>query len=515
MIFIILVLLIFILLAYNFYVHYGRNGRLINRIPGPSGYSIIGNILMFQGSFEKHWKLHVTLSGQYYPIFKVWLLFKPFVAIHHPDDMEIILGTMTHIEKSIVYNMFHPWLKTGLLTSGGTKWQLRRKLLTPAFHFAILKHFINILIKEGEDMANSLKNIESTIVKDLDSFVSEHTLNALCETAMGTSLQELGPFQQQYRNAVHQMSQILTYKIMRPWLHNDWIFSLTSKGRQQKRILKILHGFTQKIIAERKLYHEQINEGYLKSFDKDTLAEEDNSETITIKKKRLAMIDILIATSREGHLTDSDIQEEIDTFLFAGHDTTAMTMCFVLLLLAEHKDVQDHVREEINAVMHESGGKLSMQSLQNLLYLERCIKETLRLYPPVYFISRVTSEDVKLQSYLVPAGTVLYINIYGAHRDPNYWLNPEVFDPDRFLSEKIRNRHPYSYLPFSAGPRNCIGQRFALLKLKALIAPLIYKFYLEPVEYLKDISLKAEVLIRPSHPFRLKFVPIINACTDI
>ncbi|KAL6420175.1 hypothetical protein ACFW04_012265 [Cataglyphis niger] len=160
--------------------------------------------------------------------------------------------------------------------------------------------------------------------------------------------------------------------------------------------------------------------------------------------------------------------------------------------------------------MQESEGKLTMRSLQNLSYLERCLKEALRLYPSVPVISRNVEEDVKLHSYVIPAGTMLVLNIYGVHRDPNFWSNPEVFDPDRFLPERIQKRHPYSYLPFSAGPRNCIGQRFGLLELKAMIAPLIHNFYLEPIDHLKDIRLTADIIIRPSHPVHIKFIPIIR-----
>lgn len=509
MIIVTLLLLILIILIYNYYVHYGRNGRLINLIPGPPGYPISGNILQYLVSREKLWKLLVSITDQYYPFFKIWGFFTPIVSIRHPDDLEEILNSTKHIEKSLIYYGLHSWFGTGLLTSGGAKWHSRRKILTPAFHFNILQHFVEILIEEGENMTKLMKNTGGTVVKDLVPFVSEHTLNAICETAMGISLQGLqDTFQLRYRKAVHQMGELIVYRLMRQWLQNDWIFWLTPKGREQVKILKILHGFTDQIIAERKLYHERTNDQYLKSFDNDTSIETD-VEVIGIRKKRLAMLDLLIAASREGLVTDLDIREEVDTFMFEGHDTTAMGISFLLALLAEHKNIQDRVRNEIDTVMQENGEKLTMKLLQNLPYLERCIKEALRLYPSVFLISRVAGEDVTLHSHLVPAGTVLHLNIYGVHRDPNFWPNPDVFDPDRFLPEKIKNRHPYSYIPFSAGPRNCIGQRYALLEMKAMIVPLIHNFYLEPVDNLKDLQIHADLVLRPSHPLRVRFAPIV------
>ncbi|GAB1866375.1 Cytochrome P450 4C1 [Camponotus japonicus] len=457
MIIIIFLLSILSLLVYNYYVHHGRNGQLINLIPGPLGYPISGNSLEFLVSAEEQWKWMHTTFDKYYPITKLWAFFRPIVSIRHPDDLEIILSSTKHIEKSKTYDLLHPWLRTGLLTSTGTKWQTRRKILTPAFHFNILNQFIDILVKESDRMTKSLKNVKGTIIKDLVPFISEHTLNAICKTAMGISLHDFGKFQQQYREAVHQIIELFIYRLPRYWLHNNLLFALSPQGRRQKKVLKILHSFTEKIIAERKFYHECTNGRYLKNFESGKKPEIDDTEVFGIKKKRLAMLDLLIAASQEGFLTDLDIKEEVDTFMFEGHDTTAMGITFALLLLAQHKDIQERVRIEINTVMQENGGKLTMSSLQNLLYLDRCLKETLRLYPSVFLISRKAAEDVKLQSYMVPAGTTVHLNIYGVHRDPNFWPNPEVFDPDRFLPEKVQKRHPYSYLPFSAGLRNCIG----------------------------------------------------------
>ncbi|XP_036144300.1 cytochrome P450 4C1 [Monomorium pharaonis] len=429
------------------------------------------------------------------------------VSIRHPNDLEIILNNTKHIDKGMIYDKLSPWFGTGLLLSTGSKWQSRRKLLTPTFHFKILKQFTEILIKESENMTKSLESAGGVITKELIPFISEHTLNIICETAMGTSLRGMGSLQQQYRKAVHRMGELLIYRVLRPWLYNDWIFSLTPKGREQRKILKILHGFTEKIIAERKIYHKHHGQ-YLKNLSEGTV----DAETIGMEKKQLAILDLLILASEEGFLTDSDIREEVDVFIFGGYDTTSVAMAFALSLLAEHKDIQDCVRKEVDAIMQENQGKLTMKSLQDLHYLERCIKESLRLYPSIYFITRVTSEKIQLNSYLIPAKTLVHLNIRDVHRDPNFWPNPEIFNPDRFLPENFQKRHPYSYIPFSAGPRNCLGQRFALLEMKAMIAFLIHNFYLEPEDYLKDLRLEVDILLHSVHPHRIKFVPIAKKC---
>ncbi|XP_067213620.1 cytochrome P450 4C1 [Linepithema humile] len=510
----ILLLFFFILLMYNYYVHHGRSGRLINLIPGPKVTPICGNAFLFQGSLEDIWKNWRSLSDDFYPITKFWMFFTPAVLIRHPDHVEKILSNVKYINKSYWYEILHPWFGTGLLTSQGAKWQTRRKILTPAFHFNILQQFVDILIEESGRMIQSLKDVEGTVVKDLVPFMSEHTLNAICETAMGTSMQGLGESQHRYRKAVHEIGELLVRRMMRPWFNYTLVFELSPTGFLQRKILKILHGFTEKIIAERKLYHERTNNQYLKSFEKYNIGEINGTEVYGTRRKRLAMLDLLIAASKENNITDLDIREEVDTFMFEGHDTTAMAACFTLLLLAEHKDVQERIRTEIDTAIQEHGKKYTMTLLQNLPYLDRCLKESLRLYPSVHLISRVAPEDIKLDSYIIPAGTFMHINIYDVHRDPNFWPNPDVFDPDRFLPEKIRNRHSYSYVPFSAGPRNCIGQRFAMLELKAIIAPLVHNFYLESVDYLKDVRFKSDLVIRPAHPVRVKFIPIDrnNSC---
>ncbi|XP_011634543.1 cytochrome P450 4C1-like isoform X2 [Pogonomyrmex barbatus] len=212
---------------------------------------------------------------------------------------------------------------------------------------------------------------------------------------MGTSLQELDNKAQEYRQAIYEMGGILIYRIMRPWIASDTIFALTSMGRKQAKCLKILHAFTEKIIEDRKQYHERTNGRYLNFANgMDKL---DDNEVIGIKKKRLAMLDLLISLARDNQITDQDIREEIDTFMFEGHDTVAMGITFAILTLAEHKDIQECARKEVSDIMEANDGKLTMSALNEMSYLERCLKESLRLHPSVPFISRVLSEDVKMQ----------------------------------------------------------------------------------------------------------------------
>ncbi|XP_039302961.1 cytochrome P450 4C1-like [Solenopsis invicta] len=168
---------------------------------------------------------------------------------------------------------------------------------------------------------------------------------------------------------------------------------------------------------------------------------------------------------------------------------------------------QDRVRNEIDASMKNTEGKLTESSLQNLKYLEGCIQESMRLYPPAPLIARVTSEKAQLKSYLIPPGTVIFLSIYAVHHDPNFWPNPELFNPDRFTN-KNNQKHLYSYIPFSAGKRNCLGQNFALREMEAVISTLIHNFYLKPADLLEKTQLEVDMLLHPITPRRVTFIPI-------
>ncbi|KZS02129.1 Uncharacterized protein APZ42_000953, partial [Daphnia magna] len=146
----------------------------------------------------------------------------------------------------------------------------------------------------------------------------------------------------------------------------------------------------------------------------------------------------------------------------------ALAFTWFLYLISRHPDKQKLLMEELSIVFGDSDRPCTVQDLAELKYLECCIKETLRLYPSAPFILRRLPEDVEIGGYILPKGVTIGMLIYGMHHNPQVYPDPEEFKPERFFPENSVGRHPYAFIPFSAGPRNCIGQKFAMLELKVV-----------------------------------------------
>ncbi|KAI4476778.1 hypothetical protein M0802_014822, partial [Mischocyttarus mexicanus] len=360
--------LMLLLIAWHCKIRYGRLGRILNRFPEPKSYPIIGNLAHFiydnEFILQKLWKL----DDIYFPIYKLWSFVYHLVFLLHPDDIRVLMVSTDHIGKKEIYEYLRPWLSYGLLTSTGKKWEIRRKMLTPAFHFRILKHNVNTFNKKAKSLVESLKQemYKNAIVKDLVPFITQHTLNIICETALGTSLEEKKELESKYRESVHTFGKIVAYRMRSPWYKIPFIFALSPVGRLQKRLLKTLHSFSEDIIAERKQFHLKTNGKYLYKFDetdnKDILSEEyEEKNKNSIFREKLSMLDLLISASLNGdQIDDKGIQEEVDTFMFEGHDTTAMALVFALSLFAKHQDIQQRVRDEVSKVMIEDDYKLTI-----------------------------------------------------------------------------------------------------------------------------------------------------------
>lgn len=301
---------------------------------------------------------------------------------------------------------------------------------------------------------------------------------------MGVSKKTQGQSGFDYAMAVMKMCDILHARHRSLLLRANWIFNLTKLAKEQMKLLGTIHGLTMKVIKNKKNAFKLGARGSLAQTEIRTTSNATNSDTVEGlsfgqssglkddldvdndnedigEKKRLAFLDLLLESAENGALiTDKEIKEQVDTIMFEGHDTTAAASSFFLSLMGIHQDIQEKVYQELSEIFGDSDRPATFQDTLEMKYLERCLMETLRMYPPVPLIARELKENLQLSNpkYTIPAGATVVITTYLLHRDPKIYPNPTKFDPDNFLPERQSNRHYYAFIPFSAGPRSCVGK---------------------------------------------------------
>ena len=386
----------------------------------------------------------------------------------------------------------------------GPKWHRNRHLLTPAFHFAILKGYVPVynsclqqLFQKWDAIAGH--NDPVMLFDTISSFSLDIILQ--CAFSFRSNCQKEGT-RPPYIRGVYQLVESVADRFFNPVYYFDWIYFLTSSGRQVKDACKIVHAHAEMVIKERKqaLGLEQ-NIGVV---DSQQLFE------AIAKSRKLDFLDILLtATDEDGvGLTDLEIRNEVDTFMFEGHDTTTSGVCWTLYCLAKYPEHQNKVREEVRSIL--SGREcLEYNDLKDLKYTQWCIKEAMRLYPPVFDIFRETHSEIELDGHKVPKGVWLSIAIISLHHNPEIWPNPEEFDPLRFEPSNVKGRDPYAYLAFSAGSRNCIGQNFAINEERVAVASIVNRYRLSVVEG-HVVEMLPTVVLRAKNDIKLKLEPLLE-----
>ena len=437
------------------------------------------------------------------PISKEWL--GPFIVqinVNHPDLVKEILNVP---KARWIYHTIRLWLGNGLLISEGKLWARNRRLLTRAFHFEVLKPYIQVY-NECTDILigkwlGSAKNGKPVSVH---ADISKLTLDTLlrCSFSNASNCQLDGNCLP-YIEAVQSLSELSVaryYSVLLSALNDTIYLNFTPLGRRYKKTLKIAHDYAEKVIQERKCSLGLQND------DSKTM-----EEVLWIAKKSrkyLDFLDILLSARDEDGLglTDLEIRYEVDTFLFEGHDTTAHGLSWTLYCLAKYPEHQEKCREEVNEIL---GPRASIEydDLAKLTYIQWCIKESHRLYPPVYSAYKQFNQDTQLGGYTIPKQCLISQKHYVIHHNPEFWNDPYTFDPLRFHPDNAKDRHPYSYIPFSAGPRNCIGQNFAMNEERVVIATILRKFKLRLVEN-HDVIMVARVLLTMKNDIKIWLEPL-------
>uniref|UniRef100_A0A914C0M8 Cytochrome P450 n=1 Tax=Acrobeloides nanus TaxID=290746 RepID=A0A914C0M8_9BILA len=458
-------------------------------IPSPRSYPILGHVPITKPDVEGFVDQIMGMASLYPDeprMVTFWAGPMPSVMLYSAELAEVIYTSSKHLNKGMFYDFLLPWLGEGLVTSKSEKWRPRRKLLTPTFHYDILKNFVYVFNHQSEILVNKLnEHIKTNEVVEIGSFVTLCALDIICETSMGQSVNAQTLKDSEYVRAVYRINDIVQRRQKYPLMWNDTLFWLFGDGKEHKWAINVLHSFTRKVIMDRKTrLHEEGSAGL----------------------GRLAFLDLLLDMEKNGDIDLGDIQEEVDTFMFEGHDTTATGITFVLHMLGCYPEIQEKAYAELQTICGTSE-EITFEHLGQLKYLECVIKETLRLHPSVPIYARRMEEDDKIGGFTIPAGTQILVNAFLIHRDPKHWPDPEIFRPERFMLESNNRRHPFAFVPFSAGSRNCIGQRFAIMEEKIVVAWVLRNFKIVSLKRRDETRLKTELILRPIEGVRLQLTP--------
>uniref|UniRef100_A0A3B5BBI5 Leukotriene-B(4) omega-hydroxylase 2-like n=1 Tax=Stegastes partitus TaxID=144197 RepID=A0A3B5BBI5_9TELE len=398
--------------------------------------------------------------------------FYHLVRLFHPDYVKPLLMAPASItvKDELIYDHLRPWLGQSLLISNGEEWSRKRRLLTPAFHFDILKNYVAKFNSSTNTMHDKWRRLvaEGRTTLEMFDHITLMTLDSLlkCAFSHNSNCQESTS---EYVSAIVQLSDLIIDRRQNILHHWDWIYWRTQQGKQFKQALSIVHRFTREVVQKRRALIDQT---------------ETQPDRTTAPQRKKDFVDIILLSEDEDGrgLSDEEIQAEANTFMFAGHDTTASAICWTLYNLARHAHYQEQCRQEVMDLMQgRDRDAIEWEDLSNLPFTTMCIRESLRLHSPVQAVTRRYTQDMALPGgRTVPQGAICLVSIYGTHHNPAAWTNPHEFNPLRFDPTSTRSRASHAFIPFSSGPRNCIGQKFALAELRVVVALTLLRFRLTP-----------------------------------
>ncbi|XP_049841903.1 cytochrome P450 4C1-like [Schistocerca gregaria] len=469
--------------------------------PGPPTLPIIGNILEFLETpvtLRKMFDLH----RRYGDLTRLYLGPMLVVLVAHPDDAQHILLTSKLVDRgSFGTNAMRTFVGDGLVTLDVGRWRVHRRLINPTFHSQILEGFVEAFHDGGLFVSERLARTGGAAT-EVHPPVFLAAIRNFCSTVIGMEPDHLMPdalAEEEISAAMNDGLTTVQKMLVRPWMQNKFLLKLTSKGRGLFKFVNILENWAMQCIAIR------------------SAATEDGAT-----KTRQRLLEALVKPGGQMVMPLDEVQGELVNLLIAGTETTAVTVSYALALLALHPEWQAAARRELEDVFGEGGDYLrapSLADLGELRVVESIVKETLRLFPTVPMLPRVATEDLWLSGgsekrVLVPKGTLLVVLPFITHRLPQFFPDPQRFDPSRFLEDRVGKEHAYSYLPFGLGARNCVGSQYGRMQIKIYLADILRRFRFLPHGRREDLEESAlSFSLNPMKPIRLSCVPLQTPCT--
>ncbi|NXE89308.1 CP3A9 protein, partial [Menura novaehollandiae] len=464
-------------------------------IPGPRPLPFFGTCLEYRKGFLDFDTACFKKYG------KIWGIYdgrQPVLAVTDPQIIKSVLvkdcyTTFTNRRRVDLAGV----LTEAVSLAEDEHWKRLRTVLSPTFTsgklkemFPIMKHYGEILVK---NVQQQVKKDNSLSVKDI---FGSYSMDVVTSTSFGVNIDSMNNPKDPF---VREMKKLVKFDFFDPLF-----------------ILSFVFPFLTPVLAKMNFsfFPSDAVDFFMRSISK--IKQEREKEA---HKGRVDFLQLMIESqnsashgnSEANHsykaLTDSEVLAQAFIFIFAGYEPTSNSLCYLAYELALHPDVQQKLLQEIDTVLPNKA-PLTYDAIMKLEYLDMTVNETLRLYPLGGRLERTCKKDVEINGVTIPKGTVVTIPPYVLHRNPEYWPNPEEFRPERFTKENKESMDPYTYLPFGAGPRNCIGMRFALLTLKVAIASLLQHFTFQTCKETQiPMKLSSQGLLTPEKPIILKLVP--------
>lgn len=397
----------------------------------------------------------------------------------HPEHVKHVLADASaRYTKGTVFDKTRPLVGNGLLTAEGDFWKRQRRLSQPSFHKERLAALAGMMT---DTLLHALEDWERAAREDqpLAVFPSlmRLTLSVVVRSLFGVDVgEQLSVVAEAFTTAL----EITNERIISPLPYLPWLYRLpTPRNRAFSRAMARLDAIVQRIIVQRRAQQGEEAQG------------EDLLGTL------MAACD----ADTGDAFDDTQLRDEVMTLLLAGHETTATSLAWCLHLLEQHPEVERRLHAEVDAVL---GGRVpTLEDLPRLRYVTCVLEEVMRLYPPIWALPRVPHEDDLVDGYRIPKGDIVLLVPYVTHRHPDFWPEPERFEPERFLPEVARTRPRWAYLPFGGGQRQCIGNAFAMMEAQLLLALVAQRYRLRGVTA-EPLLPEPHVTLRPRGPLLMR-----------
>jgi cytochrome P450 len=418
------------------------------------------------GFFESYWR-------RYGDIFRVPILGRSTLVVVHPDAIKHVLwANRQNYIKGSAYHSVRRMMGDSVLTLEGDAWKGRRELEQPAFHRHSIEKLTTHMIGSGARFFDELlaRARRGPVEIDAHQEMVKLTLDVVVRALFGQTLAASDVSYPMMTEALELVSQGANQIVLPAWVPTPY-------NRKLHRTLAELDRIMYSFIA--------------------TAREQGSADSL---------LGMLLATrdADGAPLPDRAVRDELVTLFIAGHETTALTLTWLLSLLADQPQVLARMHDEVDAVLGDRDPTYA--DVAQLRYVRQVVDETLRLRPPAPMVARNAVADDQIDGFAIRAGEMVVPFFWATHRHPEFWPDPLRFDPARFEPGPNNKRHSYSYIPFSAGPRICIGNMFSLVESVLLIALLLRRFELT-IAPCHHVRVVAVATARPSSPVRVSLRP--------